>query len=45
VATQGALANADVEFAVIEDCGHFWQERPEPFFAHVTGFLGLKPSE
>jgi proline iminopeptidase len=44
-ATQDALANAEVEFVVIEDCGHFWQERPEPFYAHVTDFLGLTAPE
>ena len=40
-ATVDALSNADVEFVVIEGCGHFWQEQPEPFYAHVADFLGL----
>ena len=41
VATQDALSSADVEFVVIEDCGHFWQERPDQFYSHIRGFLGL----
>jgi pimeloyl-ACP methyl ester carboxylesterase len=43
-ATQDALPNADVEFEVIERCGHFWQEQPEAFYAHVADFLGLTPA-
>jgi proline iminopeptidase len=41
VATQDALSSADVEFVVIENCGHFWQERPDQFTSHIRGFLGL----
>ena len=44
-ATVDALSNADVRFVIIEKCGHFWQERSEPFYAHVADFLGLdRPS-
>jgi pimeloyl-ACP methyl ester carboxylesterase len=41
VATRDVLSNADVEFVVIENCGQFWQECPEQFYAHVGNFLGL----
>lgn len=36
-----ALPNAAVETVVLSDCGHFWHECPEPFFAAVRAFLGL----
>jgi pimeloyl-ACP methyl ester carboxylesterase len=40
-ATQRALSSAQVEFVVLEGCGHFWQECPEPFFTRLQTFLGL----
>jgi proline iminopeptidase len=43
-ATRDALSNAEVEFVVLEECGHFWQECPDEFFPHVRSFLEL-PSE
>jgi proline iminopeptidase len=43
-ATRDALSNAQVEFVVLEDCGHFWQECPDEFFPRVRSFLEL-PSE
>ena len=40
-ASRDALSAAEVEFVVLEQCGHFWQECPERFFAAVRSFLGL----
>jgi proline iminopeptidase len=40
-ATRDALSAAEVEFVVLEQCGHFWQECPQRFFAAVRSFLGL----
>jgi proline iminopeptidase len=37
--TRAALSSAKVESVVLEDCGHFWQERPDEFFRHVRDFL------
>jgi len=42
-ATEKALAAAQVEFVVLERCGHFWQECPDAFFARVRAFLELPP--
>lgn len=41
VATKDALSNADVELVEFKKCGHFWQECPDQFYAHVNAFLGL----
>jgi CubicO group peptidase (beta-lactamase class C family)/pimeloyl-ACP methyl ester carboxylesterase len=38
-ATVSALSNAQVEFVLLQGCGHFWHECPDAFFAHVRGFL------
>jgi pimeloyl-ACP methyl ester carboxylesterase len=38
-ATVSALSNAQVEFVLLEGCGHFWHECPDAFFAHVQSFL------
>jgi pimeloyl-ACP methyl ester carboxylesterase len=40
-ATRAALSHAAVEFVLLEDCGHFWQECPDRFFSHVKQFLDL----
>jgi pimeloyl-ACP methyl ester carboxylesterase len=40
-ATQNALSCAEVEFVLLENCGHFWQEQPEAFLERVREFLGL----
>jgi pimeloyl-ACP methyl ester carboxylesterase len=40
-ATQRALSSAQVEFVVLEGCGHFWQECPETFLTRLQTFLGL----
>ncbi len=40
-ATRAALANAQVEFALLKECGHFWHECPEQFYPRVRAFLGL----
>jgi len=38
-ATLTALSAATVEYVLLEDCGHFWQETPGPFFISVREFL------
>ena len=38
-ATRSALSNADVELVVLKDCGHFWQECADHFFAAIRTFL------
>jgi len=43
-ATRQALTNAEVEFVVLEKCGHFWHECPDEFFSHVRAFLKLPPA-
>lgn len=37
-----ALPNAHVKTVVLSQCGHFWNECPEPFFAAVRAFLDLE---
>ncbi len=37
--TKTALSGAQVELVVIKECGHFWQEKPEEFLAHIRTFL------
>lgn len=37
--TKRALTGVDLETIVIENCGHYWHECPEPFFEHVRAFL------
>jgi len=43
-ATMKTFSAAQVQFVVIEECGHLWQECPEAFFSQVRAFLDL-PSE
>jgi pimeloyl-ACP methyl ester carboxylesterase len=38
-ATVSALSNAQVEFVLLQECGHFWHECPDAFFSHVRAFL------
>jgi pimeloyl-ACP methyl ester carboxylesterase len=40
-ATKNAFSNAEVEFAVLKDCGHYWHECADKFFSHVRAFLNL----
>lgn len=40
-ATVNALEAADVQFVTIDNCGHFWHERPDAFFSEVRDFLEL----
>lgn len=40
-ATRDALSAAQVGFEVLEQCGHFWQECPDGFYAAIRSFLGL----
>jgi len=41
-ATRDALVNAQVQFVVIDRCGHFWHECPDEFYPRVEEFLGLE---
>jgi proline iminopeptidase len=40
-ATKNALSNAEVEFVVLKECGHYWHECDDVFFSHVRAFLNL----
>ncbi len=40
-ATLTALSSATVEYVLLEGCGHFWHETPEPFYTSVRGFLAI----
>ncbi len=39
-----ALSAAQVEWVLLEGCGHFWDECPDQFFSHARAFLGLPPA-
>jgi pimeloyl-ACP methyl ester carboxylesterase len=43
-ATKNALLSAEVEFAVLKGCGHYWHECDDMSFSHVRAFLKL-PSD
>jgi pimeloyl-ACP methyl ester carboxylesterase len=43
--TLDALQSAEVEFVLLEQCGHFWHERPDQFYPPVRAFLGLAVSK
>lgn len=34
-----ALSNTDIEVVILEDCGHYWHECPEPFFSALDEFI------
>jgi pimeloyl-ACP methyl ester carboxylesterase len=36
-----AFANAQLETILLPDCGHFWYECPDAFWASLSEFLGL----
>ncbi len=40
-ATRDALVRAQVDFVVIDHCGHFWHECPDAFYPRIEQFLGL----
>lgn len=42
-ATRNTFSAAQVEYVVIEECGHLWQECPDDFFSQVRAFLDLPP--
>jgi proline iminopeptidase len=42
-ATRNTFSAAEIEFVLIEECGHLWQECPDGFFHHVRAFLELPP--
>ena len=37
--TELTLTQAEFEMVILDDCGHYWHECPEPFFEHVRAFL------
>ena len=38
-----ALSAAQVDFVVLDKCGHFWHECPDAFYPRVRTFLDLPP--
>lgn len=38
-ATRRALSGATLEVVMLDSCGHYWHECPDPFFAQVRAFL------
>jgi proline iminopeptidase len=38
-ATKTALTSADVDFAILDACGHYWHECPQEFFSQVRSFI------
>ncbi len=43
-ATRNTFSAAQMEFVVIQECGHLWQECPGRFFSQVRTFLDLQPA-
>ncbi len=43
-AVKDSLSRAQVTFVILEGCGHYWQECPDSFFAHIRAFLKLEGS-
>jgi proline iminopeptidase len=41
-AVKNSLSRAQVTFVTLEKCGHYWQECPDIFFAHIRAFLELE---
>jgi len=44
-ATRNTFSAAQVEFVLIEGCGHLWQECADDFFGQVRDFLGHLPED
>ena len=44
-ATRNAFSAAPVEFVLIGECGHLWQECPDDFFSQVHAFLRRPPAD
>jgi len=38
-----SLSNADVRLVLLEKCGHYWHECPDPFFQQVRDYLENHP--
>jgi proline iminopeptidase len=38
-ATMTALSSSDVDFVLLDACGHYWHECPQDFFSQVVSFL------
>ena len=43
-ATLDALSAAQVDFFLLKQCGHFWDECPDKSLSHIRAFLRLPPS-
>ena len=43
-ATRNTFSAAQVEFIVIDECGHLWQECPDEFLPRLRIFLELPPA-
>jgi pimeloyl-ACP methyl ester carboxylesterase len=43
-ATRNTFSAAQLEFVLIQECGHLWQECPDRFFSQVRAFLDLPPA-
>jgi hypothetical protein len=43
--TLAALRSADVEYTLLERCGHFGHECPDQFYPRVRAFLGFAESQ
>jgi proline iminopeptidase len=44
-ATRNTFSAAPVEFVLIGECGHLWQECPDDFFSQVRAFLHHPPAD
>jgi carboxyl-terminal processing protease len=40
-ATRDALSAADLQFVLLDHCGHFWHECPDQFYSQLRAFLNL----
>ncbi len=40
--TRDALVNAQVDYEIINQCGHFWHECPDDFYPRMRDFLKIK---
>ena len=44
-AARRALSGARVEVVLLDGCGHYWHECPDPFFEHVRAFLEMAAAQ
>ena len=38
-AVRDALIHSTVDYVVIDQCGHFWHECPDPFYQYIGNFI------